>query len=66
MNTSPIPAALRGVGGLSESASGRALSTAAPVAATPGIAAGAALGVALVNAFVAGYNHCGGNVELPM
>ncbi|QTA36054.1 hypothetical protein [Streptomyces sp. CA-256286] len=66
MSTSSAPAALRGAGGLSESDPGRALSTLAPVAATPGIVAGAALGVALVNAFVAGYNHGGGNVELPM
>ncbi|MYT37210.1 hypothetical protein GTY66_14295 [Streptomyces sp. SID8356] len=66
MNMSPTPAALRGAGGLSESDPGRALSTLAPVAATPGVVAGVALGVALVNAFVAGYNHCGGNVELPM
>lgn len=53
--------------GLSESAPGQALSTFAPVAATPGIVVSAAIGVALVNAFVAGYNYTGnGNIELPM
>ncbi|MEV5261500.1 hypothetical protein [Streptomyces anulatus] len=67
MSMSPTPTALRGTGGLSESDPGRALSTFAPVAATPGIVAGAAIGVALVNAFVAGYNYTGnGNIELPM
>ncbi|MYT79659.1 MULTISPECIES: hypothetical protein [unclassified Streptomyces] len=66
MSPTPTPAALRGAGGLSESDPGRALSSLAPVTATPGVAAGVALGVALVNAFAAGYNHCGGNVELPM
>ncbi|MFJ2022337.1 hypothetical protein ACIODW_00815 [Streptomyces sp. NPDC087897] len=67
MSTSPIPLALRGAGGLSESAPGQALSTFAPVAACPAVVAGAAVGVALVNAFVAGYNYTGnGNVELPM
>ncbi|MEU0356763.1 hypothetical protein ACFXA0_11185 [Streptomyces cyaneofuscatus] len=65
MSTFPTPAALRGAGGLSESDPGRALSTLAPVAATPGVLAGVAIGVALVNAFAAGYNHSG-NVELPM
>ncbi|MDK0523508.1 hypothetical protein [Streptomyces sp. ML-6] len=66
MSTSPTPAALRGAGGLSESDPGRALSTFAPVAATPGVVAGVAIGVALVNAFVAGYNYTGSDIELPM
>ncbi|MEV6119221.1 MULTISPECIES: hypothetical protein [unclassified Streptomyces] len=63
---SSTPAALRAAGSLSESDAGRALSAFAPVAATPAVVAGAAIGVALVNAFVAGYNYSGSNTKLPM